>query len=107
MPGRQGLGGCRVDAAKAVASGVAARTGRGRRACSQRGGTLPWATAVFFAFTRRSAALERWARGIAACMTDWGEEESEALLGKHSLGRTGVQVKRDKGFEPGVYCVYV
>lgn len=38
-------------------------------------------------------------------MTDWGEEESEALLAKHSLGRAGVQVKLDKGFEPGDYCV--
>src|SRR5689334_15533902 len=40
-------------------------------------------------------------------MTDWSEEESEALLAKHSLSRTGVQVKLDKGFEPGDYCVYI
>jgi len=37
---------------------------------------------------------------------DGGEEFCEALT-EHRLGRTGVQIKLDKGFAEGVYCVYV
>src|SRR5690348_11675816 len=40
-------------------------------------------------------------------MTDWSDEQSEGLLAEHRLGRMGVQVKLDKGFKRGDYCVYV
>jgi hypothetical protein len=37
------------------------------------------------------------------------EEDSEgsSLLTEHRLGRTGLVVKLDKGFEQGVYCVWI
>ena len=40
-------------------------------------------------------------------MTGDGEEEYCEALAQHRLGRTGVWIKLDKGFEEGVYCVYV
>ena len=39
-------------------------------------------------------------------MTGDGEEAYE-LLAEHRLGRLGPEVKLDKGFADGVYCVYV
>jgi hypothetical protein len=39
-------------------------------------------------------------------MTADGEEAYE-LLADHRLGRGGLEVKLDKGFDDGVYCVYV
>lgn len=40
-------------------------------------------------------------------MTGLGEGESYEALAVHRLGRSGLLVKLDKGFSPGVYCVYV
>ena len=40
-------------------------------------------------------------------MTGRGEGESDEALAVHRLGRSGVQVKLDKGFEEGTYCVWV
>jgi hypothetical protein len=40
-------------------------------------------------------------------MTELGEEEEYAPLVEHRLGRTGLVAKLDKGFEKGVYCLYV
>jgi hypothetical protein len=40
-------------------------------------------------------------------MTDRGDGESYEALAEHRLGRAGLLVKLDKGFERGVYCVYV
>ena len=36
-----------------------------------------------------------------------GEEDFGEALAEHRLGRTGVQITLDKGFEEGVYCIYV
>jgi hypothetical protein len=36
-----------------------------------------------------------------------GEEESCGVLADQRLGRLGLQVKLDKGFAEGTYCVYV
>jgi hypothetical protein len=40
-------------------------------------------------------------------MTGRGEGESYEALAEHRLGRSGMLVKLDKGFEAGVYCIYV
>ena len=40
-------------------------------------------------------------------MTGWNEEESYQSLAKHRLGRSGLLVKLDRGFEPGVYGVCI
>jgi hypothetical protein len=40
-------------------------------------------------------------------MTDRGEGESYEALAEHRLGRSGLQVKLDKGFQEGVYCCYI
>src|SRR5271170_8094360 len=40
-------------------------------------------------------------------MTELGEGEEYAPLVEHRLGRTGLVAKLDKGFEKGVYCLYV
>ena len=40
-------------------------------------------------------------------MTGDGEEETECVLASHRLYRRGLQVKLDKGFDDGTYCVYV
>ena len=45
-------------------------------------------------------------RGRGDAMTADGEEAYE-LLADHRLGRGGVEVKLDKGFAEGTYCVYV
>ena len=39
-------------------------------------------------------------------MTGGGEEETDCVLATHRLGRRGLQVKLDKGFDEGTYCVY-
>jgi hypothetical protein len=39
-------------------------------------------------------------------MTGDGEEEIDCVLAAHRLGRRGLQVKLDKGFDEGSYCVY-
>ena len=38
---------------------------------------------------------------------DWDEEAAQALLAAQRLGQTGLEVKLDKGFDPGVYVVTV
>lgn len=38
---------------------------------------------------------------------DWDEEAAQALLARQRLGRTGLEVTLDKGFEPGGYAVTV
>jgi hypothetical protein len=40
-------------------------------------------------------------------MTGDGEEESYSVLAEQRLGRRGLHVKLDKGFDEGAYCVYV
>ena len=40
-------------------------------------------------------------------MTGDREGETYEPLVAHRLGRSGLHVKLDKGFEPGTYCVYV
>ena len=40
-------------------------------------------------------------------MTELGEGEEYAPLVEHRLGRTGLVAKLDKGFQQGVYCLYV
>src|SRR5690349_21633226 len=40
-------------------------------------------------------------------MTSDGEGEPPSVLADHRLGRLGVQIKLDKGFEPGTYCVCI
>lgn len=40
-------------------------------------------------------------------MTGDGEEDFCEALAEHRLGRTGVRIKLDKGFEEGIYCIYV
>jgi hypothetical protein len=40
-------------------------------------------------------------------MTELGEGEEYAPLVEYRLGRTGLVAKLDKGFEKGVYCLYV
>ena len=40
-------------------------------------------------------------------MTGIGDGESGAALAEERLGRTGLEVKLDKGFAEGTYCVYV
>jgi hypothetical protein len=40
-------------------------------------------------------------------MTDDGEGEPSGVLVEHRLNRGGLQVKLDKGFEKGTYCVYI
>jgi hypothetical protein len=40
-------------------------------------------------------------------MTDDGEGEPSELLAEQRLSRGGLQVKLDKGFEEGMYCVYI
>jgi hypothetical protein len=40
-------------------------------------------------------------------MTELGEGGEYAPLVEHRLGRTGLVAKLDKGFEKGVYCLYV
>ena len=57
-----------------------------------------------FALRRRSGAL-RLRPEVAARMTDWSDEESYESLAKHRLGRSGLLVQLDRGFEPGVYGV--
>ena len=49
--------------------------------------------------------------GFVAGMTywrqEWDEDAAKALLAAHRLGQTGLAVKLDKGFEPGVYGITV
>jgi hypothetical protein len=40
-------------------------------------------------------------------MTGDGEGETSCVLADHRLGRRGLQVKLDKGFDEGTYCLYV
>src|SRR3954470_24592717 len=40
-------------------------------------------------------------------MTGGGDEETYHALADHRLGRRGLQVKLDKGFDEGTYSVYV
>jgi hypothetical protein len=40
-------------------------------------------------------------------MTGIGDEESQAILARQRLDRTGLLVTFDKGFEEGVYCVCI
>ena len=61
--------------------------------------------AGFFASARQDDALRMVARGLAGRMTGLGEGEYEALA-EHRLGRSGLVVKLDKGFDPGVYYIY-
>src|SRR6266851_2634792 len=45
------------------------------------------------------------ARRQRAAMTGIGDGESGAALAEERLGRTGLEVKLDKGFAEGTYCV--
>ncbi|MGH7171181.1 MAG: hypothetical protein ACRELG_12965 [Gemmataceae bacterium] len=40
-------------------------------------------------------------------MMDWSDEESYESLAEHRLGRSGLLVKLDRGFEPGDYGVCI
>ena len=40
-------------------------------------------------------------------MMEDGDAESWEVLAEHRLGRQGLHVKLDRGFEDGVYCCYV
>jgi hypothetical protein len=40
-------------------------------------------------------------------MTDWSDEEPYESLATHRLGRSGLLVKLDRGFEPGVYGICI
>jgi hypothetical protein len=45
--------------------------------------------------------------GMTEWCQDWDEEAAKALLAVHRLRQKGLEVKLDKGFEPGVYGVTV
>jgi hypothetical protein len=62
--------------------------------------------AVFFAFAKRSNALQR-RRGGAARVMDGDEEDTYESLAEHSHPPRGMQVKLDRGFEQGVYGITI
>jgi len=48
-----------------------------------------------------------WWPEVSTEMTGVGENENWAVLAEHRLERTGLEVKLDKGFEEGTYCVCI